>query len=79
MVRQERPPSPDRPPTVPVFEKDAIEEEKELPMEIPEAFRFMMGGKLLPRPNVRHMAFAKWLLYDLSGFFLCVFLIVSIV
>ena len=71
IVRQDRPPSPDGQPTVPssasgsaeivmpVLEKSTIEEEKELPMELPEAFRFQMGGKMLPRPNIRHVAFAK--------------------
>lgn len=44
---------------VPVLEKSTIEEEKELPMELPETFRFQMGGKMLPRPNIRHVAFAK--------------------
>ena len=70
IVRQERPPSPDLAPApssasgsaaplAPVLEKSTIEEERELPMEIPEAFRFTTNGKSLPRPKIRHMAFAK--------------------
>ena len=62
IVRQERPPSSasgSASPLAPVLEKSTIEEEKELPMEIPEAFRFMTNGKALPRPKLRHMAFAK--------------------
>ncbi len=69
-----REPSSEKTVEVPVIEKSTIEEEKELPMELPEAFRFMTNGKFLPRPSIRRVAFATVALLSVFMVFKHVFL-----